>query len=891
MTVRNLQYLFKPKSIAVIGASDIPGSLGAVLMDNLLKGGFSGSIMPVNPRHRVIKGVETFHDIAALPAPPDLAVIATPPQKVPELAAELGKQGTRAAVVITAGFNTTSDKGRQLRQALLDAARPHLLRVIGPNCLGVMAPFVGLNASFAHLNPAAGGIAFIAQSGAIVTSMLDWAVAQKVGFSHIISLGDMLDVDFGDLLDYLATDRQTTAILLYIEAVTHARKFMSAARAASRMKPVIVVKAGRHVEGARAAASHTGALAGADNVYDAAFHRAGMLRVLSLQELFDAVETLAMGYRPKNDRLSIVTNGGGMGVLATDALMDHGGRLAELSPDSIKRLNAVLPPTWSHANPVDIIGDAPGGRYRDAMNALADDPNVDATLVLNCPTAMASSAEAARSVVAALATYRKHTVLTSWVGEGTAREARVFFAINRIPSFETPEQAVRAFMYLVNYRRSQNLLMETPPSIPEAFDPDLTRARAVLSKVLADGRAWLTEPEAKEVIAAYRIPTIATRVAKGPAKAAELAAEIGGPVALKILSPDISHKSDVGGVMLDLAGPTAVREAARSMLDRIRGFKPDVRIEGFSVQPMVRRPGAYELIAGAMEDRQFGPVILFGQGGTAVERINDDALGLPPLNMPLAHEIITNTRVYQLLKGYRDRPAVNLHAIALTLMKVAQLVSDFAEITELDINPLLADEFGVLALDARIRVSATTHSAAERLAIMSYPKELEAMVSLNGKDLLVRPIRPEDEPALQAAVGKLTPQEIRLRFFASIKALTHATAARFTQLDYDREMALVLTTPGTTHQTEILGIAQLNADPDIQRAEYAVFVRHDMQGKGVATLLTRRLFAYARSRGIQEIYADIVRENTLMLEFADDLGFTRAEAPGERDVVHVTLRL
>src|SRR5680860_1231465 len=619
--------------------------------------------------------------------------------------------------------------------------------------------------------------------------------------------------------------------------------------------------------------------------------RAGMLRVLSLQELFDAVETLAMGHRPENDRLAIVTNGGGMGVLATDALMDHGGRLAELSPESIKRLNAVLPSTWSRGNPVDIIGDAPGGRYRDAMNALADDRNVDATLVLNCPTALASAQETAQAVVETAATYRKHAVLTSWVGEGTAREARDLFAKNRIPSFETPEQAVRAFMHLVNYRRAQELLIETPPSIPDAFEPDLARVSVTLDKVLADGRTWLSEVQAKEVLAAYAVPVVPTRIASDPDEAARLGAEIGGAVVLKILSPDITHKSDVGGVALDLQGATAVRAAAQAMLDRTRKLRPQAHIDGFTVQPMVRRPGAHELILGSLEDRQFGPVILFGRGGTAVELIDDKALGLPALNIRLAREMIAGTRVHRLLKGYRDRPAADLDAIALTLIKISQLVIDFAEIVELDINPLLADENGVLALDARIRVSATTRGATERLAIRPYPKELEAPVHVDGKDLLVRPVRPEDEPALQVAVDTLTPEQLRLRFFAAVKALTHATAARFTQLDYDREMALVLTTHGTADRAEIFGIAQLIADPDIQRAEYAVFVRHDMQGKGVATLLTRRLFDYARGRGIQEIYADILCENTLMLKLADELGFTRAVLPRERDVVYATLRL
>ncbi|HET7569096.1 MAG TPA: bifunctional acetate--CoA ligase family protein/GNAT family N-acetyltransferase [Gammaproteobacteria bacterium] len=890
MSIRNLQYLFRPKSIAVLGASDTAGSLGAVLMKNLLDGNFSGPVMPLNPRHRTVNGMKAFDSVSELPTVPDLAVIATPPKTVPRLVAELSKAGTRAVIVITTGLARTSEERSALRQALLDAARPGLLRIVGPNCLGVLAPPAGLNASFAHRSPAAGKIAFIAQSGAVVASMLDWAQPQNVGFSHLVSLGDMVDVDFGDLLDYLATDPQTTAILLYIESVSHVRKFMSAARAAARMKPVIVVKAGRHAESARAAASHTGALAGTDDVYDAAFRRAGVLRVMTLQELFDAVEILAMGLHPAGDRLAVVTNGGGIGVLATDELIDRGGRLAALSPNSIERLNAVLPPTWSRSNPVDMVGDAPGSRYGHVLKVLAEDPNVDAVLVLNCPTAIASAKEAAQAVAEAAAACNNHTVLTSWLGEGSAREAREFLAARRIPSMETPEQAARAFMQLVRYRRSQSLLLETPASLPEAFNPDRRRARAIFQKVLDEGRAWLTEPEAKAVLTAYAIPVVSTLVAHDADEAARLARGIGGPVALKIVSPDILHKSDVGGVELDITGPDAVREAARQMFDRVCASRPGASIQGFSVQPTIRRPHALELFVGATEDPRFGPVILFGHGGAAAEQIDDTTIGLPPLNMHLACEMIERTRVLRLLKGFRNWPPANIDAVALTLVKVAQLVSDFAEITELDVNPLLADE-AVLALDARIRVTPVSCGAVDRLAIRPYPKELEAPVVLDGRHLLVRPIRPEDESALQAAVEGLTQQEIRLRFFAPIKTLTHATAARFTQIDYDREMALVLATPDGEAPTAILGFAQLSLDPNIERAEYAVFVCHNMQGKGAATLLSRRLIDYASRRGIREIYADILRNNTRMLKLARELGFDCTSEPNERESVHATLLL
>ena len=893
MTIRNLEFLFKPKSIALIGASKTADSVGNVLMRNLQQAGFDGPIMPVNPKYHKIEHVRAYPDIDSLPVVPDLAVIATPPDTVPGIIAELGHRGTKAAVVITAGFGESGkDRGKELKQALLEAARPHHIRIVGPNCLGVLVPGIGLNASFSHVGAAAGQLAFVTQSGAIVTSMLDWAQARGIGFSHLVSLGDMVDVDFGDMLDYLANDIHTRAILLYIEAVTDTRKFMSAARAAARMKPVIVVKAGRHTEGARAAASHTGALAGSDAVYDAVFRRAGMLRVYSLEALFDAAETLASGCKPKGDRLAILTNGGGIGVLATDALIDEGGRLAELSTETLAALDQVLPPTWSHGNPVDIIGDAPGSRYADALDILAKDTGVDAILVLNCPTAVISRTEAAQAVIDKSVGRLASTVLTSWVGDGSANEAQRLFAQHRIPTYPTPEQAVRAFMYLVNYRRSQETLTETPPSVPEDFSPNPDQARAPIEKALAEKRAWLTEPEAKAVLSAYGIPVVRTQTADTPEQAAAIAADIGGSVALKILSPDISHKSDVGGVALDLAGPAAVRDSAATMLDRIAKAQPDARLNGFSVQPMIHRPRAFELILGIVDDAQFGPVVLFGQGGTAVEIIKDKALGLPPLNMRLAREMMSRTRIFQLLQGYRGLPAANLDAIALTLIRVAQLAIDIPEIVELDINPLLSDEYGVVALDARIKVAAATGPATQRLAIRPYPKDLEETIPLgDGRTLLLRPILPEDEPALQAAFATLTPEEVHLRFFVGMSTLSHMMAARFTQIDYDREMALILTEPGIAGKTHIHGVVRIIADPDNERAEYAIIVHHDMTGMGLGVMLMRRIIDYARSRGIKEIYGDVLSANRTMLKLCRALGFTQSGVPDEPTIVRVTLKV
>jgi acetyltransferase len=892
MSIRNLDRLFKPRAVALFGASKEKGTIGAVLSRNLLNSGFEGPVMPVNPRHAAIEGVFAYPDAAALPLVPDLAVIATPPASVPNLIGALAARGTRAAVVISAGFGERGDAdGLALRQAMLDAARPHTLRIVGPNCLGVMVPAVGLNAGFAHTRAQPGRLAFVAQSGAIVTSVLDWASARGIGFTHFVSLGDMCDVDFGDMLDYLAGEGDVRGILLYIEAITNARKFMSAARAAARLKPVIVVKAGRYPATAKAVASHTGALAGQDAVYDAAFRRAGMLRVDDIGGLFGAVETLGMGPPGKGDRLTVLTNGGGLGIMALDALFAHGGSLAQLSPETMARLDAILPPTWSRGNPVDIIGDASAERYRKALAVLLEDPNADAILVLKCPTAVSAGDEVAAAVIHELKE-RRARVFTCWLGEEDARKPREMFGAARIPTYYTPERAVHAFMDLVDYRRNQEALTQTPPSVPEDFAPDVAAARATIDAALDAGRDWLTEPEAKAVLAAYGVPVVAPRIAASPQAAAAAAAALAGPVVLKILSPDITHKSDVGGVVLDLRAPAAVREAAEAMLERVGHALPQARIDGFTVQPMVERPDAFELLIGLTEDQDFGPVVLFGHGGTAAEVIADRAIALPPLNMHLARALMARTRVFKLLKGFRGRPAAALDDIALTLIKVAQMAIDSADIVELDINPLLADEFGVLALDARIRVRRSDVPPARRLAIRPYPKELEEAVSLaDGRTFLLRPVVPEDEPAFVGLFAKLTQDDIRMRFFAPKRSLTHESAARMTQIDYDREMALVLAQPGRAGRTEIFGVVNISTDPDGERAEYAILIRSDMCGLGLGPLLMRRIIDYARQRGIREICGDVLRENKPMLKVCEFFNFRRTPKPDEPGLIEVCLVL
>jgi acetyltransferase len=888
MSSRNLEYLLAPCSVALIGASDRPGSVGATVMRNLIGGGFDGPVWPVNLRHARIAGHKAYPRVADLPKAPDLAVVCTPARTVPQIISELGERGTRAAVVITAGLEAPAPGGGTLAQAMLAAAQPHTLRILGPNCLGLLQPRIGLNASFAHAPALPGNLAFIAQSGALATAMLDWARSANIGFSCLVSLGNCADVDFGDLLDYLCHDVHTRAILLYVEAITSARKFMSAARAAARNKPVIVVKAGRYAEGAKAAASHTGALAGSDDVYDAAFRRAGILRVETTRELFGAAETLARMRPLSGERLAIVSNGGGPAVMATDALISSGGSLASLSESTVARLNDALPANWSHGNPVDIVGDAPVSRYVEALDGVLADVSVDAALLVHAPTAIVSATEIARVTAAAIANSTR-PVLTCWMGGEIVQEGRDIFARSGIPTYSTPEEAVSAFMHAVHHNRNQRQLMETPSSIPESFAPRTGDALAIISTALREKRSLLTELEAKQVLAAYAIPVVATRAVKSVNEALTAARDIGYPVALKILSPDITHKSDVGGVALNLADDDALAAAARTMLQTCRKRRPGAKIEGFTVQSMVVRPLAHELIVGITVDPTFGPVILFGKGGVDVEVLPDKAIGFPPLNTVLAAELISRTRVKRLLQGFRNVPPVDLRALERVLVQVAQMAVDLAEIAELDINPLLVDQDGAIALDARIRVAPATMAAAERLAIRPYPKELEETISFDGMEVLIRPLRPEDAPQHREFVARISAEDMQARFFRAVKELPPTELAYLTQLDYERAMAFIAVRTDEHGQPETLGVVRAQADPDNESAEFAVLVRSDIKGHGLGSTLLDKIIRYCRSRGTRQLAGDVLATNVRMLQLATAHGF-HAESIRE-GVVRVTLDL
>ncbi|MQX35186.1 bifunctional acetate--CoA ligase family protein/GNAT family N-acetyltransferase [Roseospira navarrensis] len=893
MSTHNLDKLFAPTSVTVIGASNRPHTVGNLIMRNLLQGGFEGPIMPVHPKSQAVTGVLAYPTVEDLPIVPDMAVVVVPPAAVPGVIDSLGRKGVKAAIVITAGLGQVVDEQGVTAQArMVEIARRYSMRLLGPNCVGLLVPGVNLNASFLHEPARPGKVAFVSQSGALCTAVMDWASPRGIGFSHFISLGDNLDVDFGDTIDYLGTHPDVRAILLYIEAVRDARKFLSAARAASRNKPVLAIKAGRVAEGAKAAASHTGALAGADHIYDAAFRRAGVLRVYNLEELFEAVETVAHQRRLVGERLAIMTNGGGIGVMAVDDLIDMGGSLATLSDDTVEKLNKVLPPTWSKANPIDIIGDAPGKRYTDSMEILFQAPEVDSVLVMHAPTAISSPDEIAGKVIDLYNKNKKAHVTTCFVGEGAVANARRMFAHAHIPSYETPDQAVRAFMHTVTFARNRKMLMETPPSLPVEFTPAATTARLIIEASMSRGSMIMNEPDAKAVFSAYGIPTVETHIARGPDEAAEIADRMGCSVAVKILSPDITHKSDVGGVVLNLNTPEETRQAAQNILDRVGQVYPDARIDGFTVQKMMRRPGAHELIIGVATDAVFGLVILFGEGGTAVEVIADRAVTLPPLNMNLARNLIENTRIYKRLQGYRDRPAADLESICLTLIKVSQLVIDVPEIVELDINPLFADSQGVLAVDARIKLDPSPQASAQRMAIRPYPKTLEEWFTMtDGRSVLLRPIRPEDEPKHYEFVSRLTPEDIRFRFFGLVKELPHDQMARLTQIDYAREMAFIARADlDKDGEEETLGVVRTVTDADNQRTEFSIVVRSDLKGSGLGLALLEKMIRYARDRGTTTMIGQVLKDNTRMLHFCENLGFKRARMV-EEDVVELELDL
>jgi acetyltransferase len=897
MSTYRLKNLLSPRSVALIGASPRQGSVGRAVLENIRKAGFQGEFGLVNSHYPAIGGVAAVDSLDELPFVPELVVMTAPAAAIPDLIDQAGKRGAAGALIISAGLGHGAGS---LAESAERAAQKHGMRLIGPNCLGIMMPGASLNASFSAHMPRAGNLALISQSGAIGTGMVDWAAQRGVGFSGIISIGDQLDIDIADLLDYYALDSATRAILLYVEAIKDARKFMSAARAAARVKPVVVVKSGRMAQGAKAAATHTGALAGSDAVYDAAFRRAGVLRVSDLRELFDCAETLGRVGPPPGKRLALLTNGGGIGVLAIDRLVELGGIPAVIAPAIREKLDAVLPQTWSGSNPVDIVGDADAARYAAALEILLSDPGNDAILVMNVQTAIAPADEIATTLIDLIGKYREQhrrsakPVLAVWIGA----EQKVIEALSRagIPNYPTEDDAVRGFMHLVRHQEVAEELARVPPAMPDTFVPDIETAKQIVASALADGRVWLDPIEVKRLLGAYDIPMVATFAAADAEQAVAFASQIfaeGATVVLKINSRDIVHKSDVGGVVLNLTNPDAVRTAATEILARAKAAKPEARISGVIVQAMVVKAKARELILGLADDPTFGTVIVFGRGGTAVEIINDKALALPPLDLQLANDLIERTRVSRLLRAYRDVPAVKPDAVAMVLVKLAQMAADLPDVRELDINPLLADESGVMALDARVAVGHAEPkfrgSGPANFAVRAYPSQWERRLQVkDGWHVFVRPIRPEDEPLIHELLRHVTPHDLRLRFFASMKQFSHQFIARLTQLDYARAMAFAAFDETTR---ELVGVVRIHSDSIYESGEYAILLRSDLKGRGLGWALMQLIIEYARSEGLKVISGDVLQENLVMLDMCRNLGFEVKVDAAEPDICNVRLKL
>lgn len=877
MSTHNLSNIFRPERVAVIGAGSDADSVGAIVLRNLIDSGFGGVVFPVNPHREAVHGIQAYPDVAALPTPPDLAVVCTPAPTVAPIVRACGEAGIPGLLVLSAGFRETGADGAELeRQVAAEAARFPGMRIVGPNCLGSIVPGARLNASFAGQMPQEGQIAFVSQSGALCTSILDWANERGIGFSHFISVGNMLDVDFGDLIDYLGRDPQTRSIILYIESITEPRKFMSAARAFTRSFPIVAFKSGRFAESARAAASHTGALAGEDEVYDAVFQRAGIERVNDMEDIFDVAELLSRGRRPRGSKLAIVSNAGGPGVMALDTLLERGGALAPLDDRTIERLDEHLPPAWSHANPVDLLGDAPARRFGDATAAVLDDPGVDAALVILTPQAMTDPAGSAAQVQAAAARSKK-PVLAAWMGGAAVRGARESLAEAGIPAYTTPGHAVRAFMHLVSYARNLEILYETPRAIPVGFQLDRARTRDLLGGILLEGPEVLSESASKVLLDAYDIPVARPHTAGTPDEAVAHARRVGYPVVIKVLSPQITHKTDVGGVIANVRGDAAVRDAFAAIVAAAEQARPDAHVEGVLVQPMITEPGL-ELILGARKDPTFGAVMIVGMGGVTAELTRDRSLGLPPLSERLARRMLESLRSWPLLEGYRGRPGVDLDRLIEVMMRVSYLVADYPQIAELDINPLLATATDAIALDARVirdtDVAAEVPRPYAHLAIRPYPEELTRSAQLDdGTPVVLRPIRPEDEPLWHELLARCSAESLHSRFREIIKRTTHQMATRYCFIDYDRQHAMVAEIQ-VAGSPVLIGVARLESSDDDAWAEYAVLVGDPWQGHGLAELLTTACLDIARTTGLRRIVAETTADNRGMLAILEHHGFT-----------------
>lgn len=884
MGVENLDKIFKPKSIAVIGASDKAGSAGYRIFRNLIGSGYEGVAYPVNPTKESIQGVQAYVTVDTLPKVVDLAIIATPSKVVLDVVEQCGKKGIKGILIISAGFKEIGKEGAALEKQLLKIKEKYQLRIVGPNCVGFILPYLNLNATFAGSMPERGNIALISQSGAICGAILDWAAAANVGFSSFVSVGSMLDVDFGDLIDYFGTDIHTRSIVLYIESITNARKFMSAAKSFARAKPIIVIKSGRFSEGAKAAASHTGAMAGEDAVYDAAFKRAGIVRVKEISDLFNCSSILAKQPRPTGPNLAIVTNAGGPGVLATDAIIEKGGKLAKLSPETMEKLNAALPSHWSKGNPIDIIGDGDEDRYQKAIEACLEDTGIDGLLVICVPQVVANPKILSERIID-IAKKSTKPILVAFPGEESVYHARQLLNRNNIPAYSTPEEAVESYMYLYHYARNLELLFETPEERdvkPSAAHQE--KLKNILKNALKEGRTLLTEGEAKEFLELYNIKTTKPEVATSEKEAVTLANRMGYPVVMKIHSRQITHKSDAGGVALDLQCEEAVRDAYNTMVKNVKQIIPEATIEGVTIQKMVKNNGG-EFILGSKKDPIFGSIILFGMGGIYTELFKDRSLGFPPLNQVITQRIIEKTKAYQLLKGFRGIAPANMEKVEETMMNFSQLISDHPEIQEIDINPLIVDGDDLMAVDARIVVD--EHPKGKpHLIISPYPtKYVKPIILKDGTNVVLRPIKPEDEPLWLEMFKTFSEESVRFRFFRIIKDTPHEMRTRYCNIDYDREIGIVGEVK-EKGQRRLLGVTRLIAEPGRDdTAEFALIVSDKWQRLGLGSEFLDYTIHIAKDKGLKKLYGIVMKDNIPMITLCKEKKFKFSEGdPGQYNI-------
>ncbi|PKF76989.1 protein acetyltransferase [Vibrio sp. vnigr-6D03] len=874
--MNRLNKLLSPTSVAVIGASQSPTRAGYIVMNNLLQGGFQGAIMPVSPKYKSVCGVLAYPTVESLPIIPDLAILCTHASRNVELFEQIARKGVGAVVILSSDMHSLDQNGDSYEKKCIELARRYNVRILGPNSLGLILPWHRFNASFSPVTALPGKIAFISQSAAVCTTVLDWANDKQIGFSAFISIGNGSDVDFDELLDTLCTDSKTEAILLYIDSIKDARRFMSAARAASRNRRILVLKGGRSIAGQKAATLHTGSIPSLDVIYDAAIQRSGMLRVKNTHELFAAVETLTHSVPLRGERLAIVTNGGGPAIMAIDTLMDKGGKLAELSDDTTNKLSTLLPASWSGCNPIDMIGDANSQRYVDTIGTLMDGDEFDALLIMHSPSAVAHSTETAQAIIDCVKKHpnaRRFNILTNWCGEQSTKDARQLFTQAGIPTYRTPESAVTAFMHLVEYRRNQKQLMETPASAGQIEHNDVDLARDWINNQLSEGNTHLDTHQIDFLLKQYKFNALPTWLASDPSEAVHIAENIGYPVAVKLRSPDIAHKSDVQGVMLNLRNSVEVASAAQSILDRVSLTYPSARIQGLLVQGMANRAGAQEIRIKVKSDPTFGPAILLGEGGSEWNEAMDATAAIPPLNMTLARYLIVRAIKRNKLRVQQLPNPMSVDGLSEFLVRISQMVIDCPQIKELDIHPVLANGEDFTILDADLTIEEFEGDSHQRLAIRPYPIEHEEHVVLkDNSNVLLRPILPEDEPDHAEFISNVSKDDLYKRFFSDVGEFNHEALANFTQIDFDREMAFVAQ---QYHEGKkrIIGVARVLSDPENFDAEFAILVRSDLKGCGLGRVLMDKLIRYCKERGTKQMSGMTMPTNRGMIMLAQKMGF------------------